>query len=141
MEMAEVSSSIGWLQEDSVPGDIARERQVIGAIFHNPTWYADDAGLSQLSEFLASPAGAVRVCGSTIRGNVQVSDSAGPVVIGYAAVGCAVNSISGSLTLLRNTHGVQVIGNRVGGGVTAVSNSGAGPFPADTVARITGNHT
>jgi len=36
--------------------------------------------------------------------------------------------------------GVQVIGNRVGRGVTAVSNGGAGPFPADTVARIADNH-
>jgi hypothetical protein len=45
----------------------------------------------------------------------------------------------GSLTLLNNTGGVQVIGNRVSGAVTTGGNSGAGHFPDDTAPNISGN--
>jgi hypothetical protein len=84
-------------------------------------------------------AGAIRVCGSTIGASVVVASSKGPVVIGYAAVGCAANAIGGGLSLLLNPHGVQVIGNRVRLKIVALGNTGAGPFPADSAPRISGN--
>jgi len=61
------------------------------------------------------------------------------VVIGDVADGCAVNTFSGSLTVLNNTGGVQVIGNHVAGAVTASGNSGSGPFPNDSAVNISGN--
>jgi hypothetical protein len=86
----------------------------------------------------ASKAAFVRICGSSAS-SVTISSSTGPVVVGDAGDGCAVNTFSGSLTVLHNTHGVQVIGNHVAGAVTASGNSGAGPFPSDTSAEVSGN--
>jgi hypothetical protein len=86
----------------------------------------------------ATGAAAVRVCGSSV-GSGQVSGSTGPVVIGDAAEGCAVNTFRTTLVLTSNTHGLQVIGNRVLL-IAALGNSGAGPFPDDTAPRIIGNH-
>jgi hypothetical protein len=80
----------------------------------------------------------IRICGSSAT-SVTINHSTGPVVVGDVTDGCAVNSFSGSLTLIGNTGGVQVIGNHVGGTVTASGNSGAGPFPDDTSVNISGN--
>jgi len=81
---------------------------------------------------------AIRMCGSSAA-SVTVNNAKGFVVIGDAVDGCATNSLSGSLTLINNTHGVQAIDNFVAGTVTASGNSGAGPFPDDTAPNISGN--
>jgi hypothetical protein len=95
---------------------------------------------STISGSITSTGGAafIRVCGSSA-GSVTVDNSTGPVVIGDVVDGCATNTFSGSLTVINNTGGVQVIGNHVGGAVTASGNSGAGPFPDDTAPNISGN--
>jgi hypothetical protein len=85
-----------------------------------------------------SPA-SLRLCGATIAGSVTVSHATGSVLVGDDADFCAPNSISGALTLIGNTAGVQAIGNRVGGGVTASGNTGSGPFPGDTAPVIADN--
>jgi len=83
--------------------------------------------------------GPIRLCAATIEGSVTVDNNASYVVIGDPLDGCAPNTIAGALTLLNNTHGVQAVNNHVTGGVTAINNSGAGPFPDDTTTNITGN--
>ncbi|MGH9126320.1 MAG: beta strand repeat-containing protein [Acidimicrobiales bacterium] len=100
----------------------------------------DLEGVTVVGSVNVSGGGAIRICGSTIGGSVTVTGDTSFVVIGDAADGCAANTIGGSLTLLSNHHGVQVIGNTVKGAVTASGNSGAGPFPDDTAAHISGNH-
>ena len=52
---------------------------------------------------------------------------------------CAPNTLRGTLMLVKNTGGVEAIGNHVGGAVIATANSGAGPLPEDTAPEITGN--
>jgi hypothetical protein len=79
-----------------------------------------------------------RMCGSSAS-SVTVANSSSFVVIGDPADGCATNTLSGSLTLIGNTGGVQAIGNSVAGSVTARGNSGTGPFPDDTAVNISGN--
>ncbi|MDQ6614735.1 MAG: Ig-like domain-containing protein, partial [Actinomycetota bacterium] len=81
-----------------------------------------------------------RLCGSTIRGAVSVTGATGFVLIGDPGDdGCATNSIGGSLTLLNNTHGLEVIGNHVAGVLVVSGNSGKGPYPEDTAPEISGN--
>jgi hypothetical protein len=87
----------------------------------------------------SAKAGPIRICGSTT-GAVNVSYSTDWVLIGDQNDGCAPNTINGGLTLVRNQHGLQVIDNTVTGAIAAVGNTGAGPFPDDTTARVTGNH-
>jgi uncharacterized repeat protein (TIGR01451 family) len=79
-----------------------------------------------------------RMCGSSAS-SVTVENSTGFVVIGDPADGCATNVLNGSLTLIDNSGGVQAIGNFVAGAVTAINNTGAGPFPDDTAPNISGN--
>jgi len=81
---------------------------------------------------------AIRMCASSAA-SVTVNNATGFVVIGDATDGCPVNTIRGSLTLIDDTGGVQVIGNSVAGTVTASGNSGAGPFPGDIAPDISGN--
>jgi hypothetical protein len=87
----------------------------------------------------ATAPGDIRICGTTIGGSVVIQLATGFVVVGDQPDGCAPNHITGSLTLLNNTHGVQAIDNYVGGSVVASGNSGAGPFPGDTAPVISGN--
>lgn len=88
----------------------------------------------------ADKAGPIRICGSRASGGVTVTNASSWVLVGDPADGCLPNTIGGSLTLLHNHHGVQVINNTVTGAVTATDNAGTGPFPNDTTPRITGNH-
>jgi hypothetical protein len=83
-------------------------------------------------------ASAVRMCGSSAS-SVTVENATGFVVIGDPTDGCPANTLSGSLTLIGNTGGVQAIGNTVGGAVTAIANTGTGPFPDDTAPNVSGN--
>jgi hypothetical protein len=62
-----------------------------------------------------------QVCGSHIKGAVQVSSSATAVHIGEAT-GCAGNTIDGSLQVTSNSAQTQLIGNHVGGGLQDNSN-------------------
>lgn len=95
---------------------------------------------STVSGAISSTNGAafIRVCGSSAA-SITINKSTGPVVVGDTVDGCFTNIFGGSMTLIGNTGGIQVIGNVVDGTVTASGNSGAGPFPDDTTANISGN--
>ncbi|MGH9125194.1 MAG: Ig-like domain-containing protein, partial [Acidimicrobiales bacterium] len=80
----------------------------------------------------------LRMCGSSAS-SVSVENSTGFAVIGDPADGCGTNVLNGSLTLIDNSGGVQAIGNFVAGAVTAINNTGAGPFPDDTAPHISGD--
>ena len=81
----------------------------------------------------------VRICGSTVVGGaVTVMGALGIVIVGDPGdANCAVNNISGALTLRNNHNGVEAIGNTVGQLIVS-NNSGPGPFPGD-VTTISGN--
>ncbi len=82
---------------------------------------------------------AIEVCGSHfVGGSVSVINAGGLVIVGDPGdANCAVNTVSGTLLLRNNTHGVEAIGNTVGGLVVS-GNSGPGPFPGDGT-TISGN--
>jgi hypothetical protein len=88
----------------------------------------------------ANGVNAVEVCGSHfVGGAVTIMNAQGLVIVGDPGdANCAVNVIHGTLTLRNNTHGVEALGNTVGGQVIS-GNSGPGPFPGD-VTTISGNH-
>jgi hypothetical protein len=65
-----------------------------------------------------------KLCGSTVSGGLNVSNSAGPVIIGDASTGCGTNRVSGNVTLTGNTRGLILDGNSVAGDVTVNNNSG-----------------
>jgi hypothetical protein len=77
----------------------------------------------------ATGAAAVRICGSTINGSVDIEQSTGLVIVGDPADECAPNTITGSLILHNNTGGVVATGNTVSGATSISGNSGPGPFP------------
>jgi hypothetical protein len=100
----------------------------------------DLEGATISASIIASGPGTVRLCGTTIAGSLSINGATGFVLIGDTGDdACAANTISGSLTLQNNTGGVEVIGNHVGGRVTASGNSGTGPFPDDTGPDVSGN--
>jgi hypothetical protein len=82
---------------------------------------------------------AIEVCGSNfVGGSVNIIKAQGLVIVGDPGdANCAVNTLSGTLLLQNNTHGVEAIGNTVGNLVVS-GNSGPGPFPGD-VTTISGN--
>ncbi len=82
---------------------------------------------------------AIEICGShVVGGSVNISKAKGLVIVGDPGdANCAVNTISGTLLLSNNAHGVEAIGNTVGA-LVATANSGPGPFPGD-VTTIAGN--
>lgn len=96
----------------------------------------------------ANGAAEVRVCGSAVADNLIVKNAAGLVIIGDPGDAlCAPNNgipngvngkgINGALALEGNHHGVEAIDNTVGH-LTAVGNTGPGPYPGDTT-QIAGN--
>jgi subtilase family serine protease len=118
---------------------LVKNATISGAVSVKPGGSLDVEQSTIAGPITDSGGGALRVCGSTVRGSVAVSNAAGFVLIGDAVDGCATNTITGSLALTNNHHGVQVIGNKVGGAVLSSGNSGAGPFPDDTSAKVAGN--
>ncbi|MDQ6617127.1 MAG: Ig-like domain-containing protein [Actinomycetota bacterium] len=81
---------------------------------------------------VAEQAGALRMCSTTVTGSVVVASAAGITVIGdHGDAACVPNTVSGTLFLLSNHHGVEAIGNTAAH-VVAVSNNGPGPYPGDT---------
>jgi hypothetical protein len=62
------------------------------------------------------------VCGTHIKGSVQVTSNAAPVNIGQAS-SCAGNTIDNSLQVQSNTAQTQLIGNHVGGSLQDNSNN------------------
>jgi virginiamycin B lyase len=86
-----------------------------------------------------APSG-LRICATAVSGSVTVGSATGFVLVGDSGDdGCASNTIGGSLILVRNTHGVDAIGNHVAGAVSATANAGAGPFSEDIAPEISGN--
>jgi len=70
----------------------------------------------------AKDAGTLVACGTTISGNVEVTDSTGPVLLG-AGSACAPDTFGGSVSLTGNTTGVVLAGNTIGGAVSLTRNA------------------
>ncbi len=111
----------------------------VGAITVAPGGRVDVENSTVSSAIAASGPGALRVCASTVGGQVVITGATGFVLVGDSPDGCAPNTVSGALAVANNKHGVQVIANHVMGQVVASGNCGSGPFPADSSALVTGN--
>jgi len=124
------------------PGQVVTvcQAQITGSIVVSPGGSVDVENSVVRGAVVTIGGGPVRICGSTVGGSVSVLNASSWVVVGDEPDGCAANVIHGSLVLTNNTFGLQAIGNTVGGLVYAAHNAGAGPFPNDTVARVSGNH-
>jgi hypothetical protein len=69
-------------------------------------------------------AGVIRVCGSAIGGAVDIKNSGGLVLIGaLGSASCAPSQVGGALDVKNNTHGVETVGNKVGGATATAGNS------------------
>jgi hypothetical protein len=62
------------------------------------------------------------VCGTTVSGNVEVTDATGPVLLG-AATACAPDTLGGAVSLTGNTAGVVLAGDTIGGAVSLTRNA------------------
>jgi hypothetical protein len=75
--------------------------------------------------------------------NAGLASRAGPAASRGAPrrydMASGLGTVTGSLDLTNNHHGVQAIGNRVGGAVINSGNSGAGLFPDDLGPVVSGN--
>ncbi|MGH9104399.1 MAG: Ig-like domain repeat protein, partial [Acidimicrobiales bacterium] len=72
------------------------------------------------------------LCGATVAGPVVVSRSTGFVFIGGGTdLGCGPTTVSGPVSLVANTGGVEVAGDTVYGPVAVSANSGSGPYEQD----------
>lgn len=88
---------------------------------------------SQISRgIVASGSAYVSVCGSQVSGpsttpsqGIVVSNSGGPIRIGDPADGCALNRVTGDISLTGNTGGIVLGANVVSGDVTVNSNAGS----------------
>jgi len=79
-------------------------------------------------------AGSVVICGTHVGGNIRISGANGFLLIGDAVRGCAANTIDGTVTLSKNTGGLQLGFNDIGGRVSVTRNVGAGPeIEANTI--------
>lgn len=78
-----------------------------------------------------SPA-AVRVCSTSIGGTLSVDSALGLVLVGGSSLdNCPPNVVTGSLVFSNNSHGLEAIGNHVGGRTIASGNAGPGAYPDD----------
>ena len=112
----------------------------VTAIMVDPGGYLDVEGSSISMSIVASSPGAIRVCGSVVKGSVTVTSSAGFVLVGDpAGHGCATNTIGGALMLMGNHHGVVAVNNKVAMAVVNSGSSGTGVFQYDTAPVVTGN--
>ena len=92
------------------------------------------------SGLLAVQSRAIRMCSSTIGGDVTITGATGLVNIGDPGVNaCTPNTITGTFMLTGNTGGLDAIGNHITGVTIINGNSGPGAFPGDTTPRISGN--
>jgi hypothetical protein len=73
--------------------------------------------------------GHAQVCGTSIGGNLEVTDVGPDVLIGDPAADCTGNRVGGNLVLTRNMTAsqLQVAGNNVGGDLVVAENTGASP--------------
>ncbi len=70
--------------------------------------------------------GQSQICGTTVRGDLQIQNDAAPVLIGAAApASCAGNQVGGNLTIQSNTATVSAVGNTVSNNLTVQNNSAA----------------
>jgi hypothetical protein len=77
------------------------------------------------------------VCGTTVNGNMQLSNDGTAVQIGSTApLFCAANTIGGSLEVVDNSNSMLMFDNSVGGNMSVVDNTG----PLDVVSNtVRGN--
>ncbi|MFF8026419.1 Ig-like domain-containing protein [Streptomyces sp. NPDC007896] len=80
------------------------------------------------------------MCDSRATGTLKVDRASGFVVVGDPGDdACAGNRVGGSVHLLDNHSGAELIANRIVGSVDVNGTTGSGPFPDDTQAEIAGN--
>jgi probable HAF family extracellular repeat protein len=96
-----------------------------GTITFDPSTIDGNLQISNL------PAGSAvsEVCGTTIKGNVQVSGNAAPVMIGQGGA-CAGNTISGNLQVEDNAAAMAVVDNTVSGNLQCSGNASITPAAA-----------
>jgi hypothetical protein len=76
----------------------------------------------------ANGAASVAICGSTIGGSVNISNTTGPVLVGDGgddgSPGCAGNTVGNGVTLNNNTANTELGGNQVNANVRFTNNTG-----------------
>jgi hypothetical protein len=106
---------------------------IAGASISGPVTIPAEATVAISQSTLGGPltsagASTLSICASSIAGRVSVTGSTGFVLIGDAgddgAPGCGPDTISGPVTLSRNTAGVQLGGDTIGGPASLTGNSG-----------------
>lgn len=92
---------------------------------------------------VASAPHAMTICGSTFGGSITVSGAKAFVLIGDGGDSstCTANTIKGSVTLTKNTGGVELGGNTITGSVTVSNNvaPNSGSPTEDAATEIEGN--
>jgi len=73
---------------------------------------------------LPASAGTTQVCGSSVKGNLQVQSNGAAVQIG-SGTGCAGNTVGGDLQVHNNSAATTVDNNTVGGNLQNQNNTGA----------------
>ncbi len=75
----------------------------------------------------ASGAKAITFCNASIAAAISISGSTGPVTLG-STTGCGGNRLLAAMSLSKNTGGVSLVGNTIGGAISVSSNKGGVTF-------------
>lgn len=81
-------------------------------------------GNLQIQNVPAAGMSASQVCGSAVKGNVQVQNNGIPVAIGSNSPVCAGNAISGNLQTQNNAGATVILNNTVNGNLQDQNNTG-----------------
>jgi hypothetical protein len=119
---------------------LLRDADVGGGVIVQPGGALDVENSGIAGAVIAQNPSAIRVCASAVNGALSVSRATGFVLIGdNGDDGCAPNTIAGALIVRNNTHGLEVIGNRIRGAVIISGDSGNGAFPEDISPEVADN--
>jgi len=88
------------------------------------TFIDSSAGGNFGIQSLPASAGTTQVCGSSVKGNLQVQSNGAAVQIG-SGTGCAGNTVGGDLQVHNNSAATTVDNNTVGGNLQNQNNTGA----------------
>ena len=79
-----------------------------------------------------------QICGSDVKGNLQVHNNGAPIVIGNASMTCAGNTIGNNLQVNNNLAALQIFDDMAGGNLQCQSNSPAPAGGGDTAKSLQG---
>ena len=86
---------------------------------------------------------AITFCSASVSGNVSISSSTGPVLLGDAgddgSPACGGDAIGGNVTLNGNLAGVEVGATTIGGALTLTGNTGVTPGPEGRSSEVEKN--